>query len=193
MTLTKNKQVTAQEIEYMLSEGLTKAEVARRLDISMATVNALVSAKKRHKWTDEEIENIVAMLEHGNTVAELAKDLDISINTIYVQLRKHGYTAPHSCKRTKLEPKPETETKTEEVKEHIAPRDPCPFQSMGYLQILSQNCVEARGAATNYSIDIANGLVYLHGGINGMITKEQLFSMERELMDIYRLLERGCE
>ena len=114
---TFKHDIRPSELEYMLGQGLSVKEIAKRLDVSPVTIrNNLPSADKRKYTflTDEQVDEAVRRVKAGESVYAIARDYGVAVTTVYRRLRQLGVSTDKSGRKKKAAEEVLPEPKAEE-------------------------------------------------------------------------------
>lgn len=198
------KQVTYSEVKQLMdSEGLNVSQIAKRLDISTATVNQLLHHKGNHgvKWNEENVALLKDAVNEGMKCAEIAETFGTSVGAIRVAISKFGFSKKRNVKKAEKveeidiptpvrEPYPHLEAEANEVeltKDNFGEFADEPSTATAWLK--EANIRHFDGKTQLYVVDFDSGSVYAQVGARNiyLADRRDLLTMARELMAIEQL------
>lgn len=164
-------QVSVSELQHMRDEGYSNKEIAKRLDVSEASISKLLPSQRKKAVTlsVQDRKDIVELHQSGISVKEIAEEYGCSLGAVYSCLKQGGVQI-----RKKKETKKSTMTPTPKQEE------PPKTSRLTRLEI-----GVFTGRCGRYLVNMEDKSIMLPS-VPETINKEQLGYFIRDLMTIYQ-------
>lgn len=182
-------QVSISELNTLRSEGLSNREIARRLDVSEATIGKYIPAehKKYVRLSESQRKELISDFKGGAKMSELAEYYNIAFPTVRRILIEAGEFTPrpYGGKGKKLKDTPVKDPVVEPVQPKPAQIVPTEDPGKESCRLIHDQIAVYNGRRGRYLID-KKDLMVLPPELPHWFTKDELGELIRDLMIVWQ-------